>query len=517
MRKIVTLSTLLSVGIFIGCGGGSDSDGTIDAPPKILLNQDILNIKEGETISIPLSVENTPDDLESVTFSLTDSSRAIDYVTYIASNQNSKDIDIILYGIKAGEETITINAQNLDSNISKTLRVNVTPKDEYVNIADGDLNFNNRDSEVREISESESGVCKDSTSTVVKADLTLNRSDCNPDYTYITDSTLAISESEDELERNILINLMLRRYDYNGDRYFADTISDIDAIEYDLATPTGRIVPNNDKTITNGIEVALRGLRVGQNYELEVDSNLGCLSYLNLSLTNLCVDSDGDGVPDDADSCPSTSVAPKFVNESGCYIDDDGDGVFDFEDKCLDTPEGVEVDESGCEITTSTTSTTTGGNSSTTSSTTTGGGSSTTSSTTSTTSSSSTGGSGLEPTDDEYACTTSNGYVRATHKLGIPSFVDGYIYFRTETTYELSLYYKKPSERDLQRQVDLNSYTIPNSTDVFYLKISSVLADGSAFYVGTESSCFKGYFPELETIERGIFPDKTLTFVKSLN
>ncbi|WP_432822326.1 outer membrane beta-barrel domain-containing protein [Trichloromonas sp.] len=59
-------------------------------------------------------------------------------------------------------------------------------------------------------------------------------------------------------------------------------------------------------------------------------------------------DSDGDGVTDDLDRCPST---PKgiAVDASGCPIDSDGDGVPDYLDKCPDTPKGVAVNSMGCE------------------------------------------------------------------------------------------------------------------------------------------------------------------------
>lgn len=60
-------------------------------------------------------------------------------------------------------------------------------------------------------------------------------------------------------------------------------------------------------------------------------------------------DSDGDGVPDDADKCPGTP-AGTVVNAEGCEPDSDGDGVPDGADKCPGTPAGAKVDATGCEI-----------------------------------------------------------------------------------------------------------------------------------------------------------------------
>ncbi|ORE88704.1 ompa/motb domain-containing protein [Oceanococcus atlanticus] len=60
-------------------------------------------------------------------------------------------------------------------------------------------------------------------------------------------------------------------------------------------------------------------------------------------------DSDGDGVPDSADQCPNTPQGVN-VNATGCPIDTDGDGVPDYRDRCPNTPEGMLVDEHGCPL-----------------------------------------------------------------------------------------------------------------------------------------------------------------------
>lgn len=62
------------------------------------------------------------------------------------------------------------------------------------------------------------------------------------------------------------------------------------------------------------------------------------------------VDTDGDGVPDQSDSCPGTP-AGAHVDARGCELDADQDGVVDRLDKCPATAAGAKVDRAGCEIT----------------------------------------------------------------------------------------------------------------------------------------------------------------------
>lgn len=62
------------------------------------------------------------------------------------------------------------------------------------------------------------------------------------------------------------------------------------------------------------------------------------------------VDTDGDGVTDDADKCPATPAGVQ-VDANGCPLDDDGDDVANYLDKCPSTAEGVVVDDNGCEKT----------------------------------------------------------------------------------------------------------------------------------------------------------------------
>lgn len=58
-------------------------------------------------------------------------------------------------------------------------------------------------------------------------------------------------------------------------------------------------------------------------------------------------DSDGDGIIDERDQCPSTQQGV-IVDENGCPLDFDGDGVPDSLDLCPETPVGTPVDDDGC-------------------------------------------------------------------------------------------------------------------------------------------------------------------------
>jgi OmpA-OmpF porin, OOP family len=58
-------------------------------------------------------------------------------------------------------------------------------------------------------------------------------------------------------------------------------------------------------------------------------------------------DSDGDGIADGVDRCPNTASGAR-VDHQGCPADDDRDGVADGVDQCADTPNGAIVDARGC-------------------------------------------------------------------------------------------------------------------------------------------------------------------------
>ena len=88
----------------------------------------------------------------------------------------------------------------------------------------------------------------------------------------------------------------------------------------------------------------------GQRYK-DYSAKLG-LAYVfgNVSTTPTAQpDSDGDGVYDAVDRCPS-SPAGTSVDATGCNIDMDGDGVNNAQDQCPSTPAGTSVDARGCAV-----------------------------------------------------------------------------------------------------------------------------------------------------------------------
>jgi len=65
-------------------------------------------------------------------------------------------------------------------------------------------------------------------------------------------------------------------------------------------------------------------------------------------------DTDGDGVKDNDDKCPTTPAGIE-VDDEGCPVEEepldaDADGVPDDDDSCPNTPAGIEVDDEGCPI-----------------------------------------------------------------------------------------------------------------------------------------------------------------------
>jgi OOP family OmpA-OmpF porin len=60
-------------------------------------------------------------------------------------------------------------------------------------------------------------------------------------------------------------------------------------------------------------------------------------------------DNDNDGLIDDYDSCPNTSVGVE-VDSTGCALDTDGDGVPNYADNCPATPAARAVDVNGCKF-----------------------------------------------------------------------------------------------------------------------------------------------------------------------
>lgn len=88
---------------------------------------------------------------------------------------------------------------------------------------------------------------------------------------------------------------------------------------------------------------------IGQGYN-EVSAKLG-LAYIfgKNAASTAQPDTDGDGVYDAVDRCPSSPRGMQ-VDPTGCNIDMDGDGVFNNVDQCPTTPAGASVDARGCTV-----------------------------------------------------------------------------------------------------------------------------------------------------------------------
>ncbi len=78
---------------------------------------------------------------------------------------------------------------------------------------------------------------------------------------------------------------------------------------------------------------------------------LGMESACDLEITIDEPDTDGDGVVDCMDPCPTTQVfSPTGCGSDEEPADSDGDGVFDVFDDCPNTATGTEVDADGCPV-----------------------------------------------------------------------------------------------------------------------------------------------------------------------
>ena len=107
-----------------------------------------------------------------------------------------------------------------------------------------------------------------------------------------------------------------------------------------IGAGSGAVIGHQGDT-DNATEGSLIGAAVGGI----IGGTIGCF-YCKADVE---IDSDGDGVLDDADNCPGTPRGVK-VDATGCPLDSDGDGVPDYKDKCPGTPMGVKVDANGCPL-----------------------------------------------------------------------------------------------------------------------------------------------------------------------
>ncbi len=78
-----------------------------------------------------------------------------------------------------------------------------------------------------------------------------------------------------------------------------------------------------------------------------LSTGLAMNGFVNEVLLAGKLDSDGDGIADDADRCPDTAKTVK-VDPTGCPLDSDRDGVPDYQDQCPETAHTVKVGPAGC-------------------------------------------------------------------------------------------------------------------------------------------------------------------------
>jgi outer membrane protein OmpA-like peptidoglycan-associated protein len=93
--------------------------------------------------------------------------------------------------------------------------------------------------------------------------------------------------------------------------------------------------------VRQGLSVLLGGRRASRQQQLPPAAPLAAAPRVQ--------DSDGDGVTDQWDRCPSTATGVR-VDASGCPLDADADGVIDIHDRCPNTPAGTGVDVAGCPL-----------------------------------------------------------------------------------------------------------------------------------------------------------------------
>jgi len=108
--------------------------------------------------------------------------------------------------------------------------------------------------------------------------------------------------------------------------------------------------------VTEQFALKLEAIYFAKNNKARWDNNLGIFAGLTYAFWEnetesavVVVDSDGDGVADDMDKCPST-VAGAKVDAQGCELDSDNDGVVDSKDQCPLSAAGAKVDAQGCEL-----------------------------------------------------------------------------------------------------------------------------------------------------------------------
>lgn len=83
----------------------------------------------------------------------------------------------------------------------------------------------------------------------------------------------------------------------------------------------------------------------------DADRCLGTPRGIEVDRLGCPKDSDGDGIADGLDDCPQTEPAARGkIDIFGCPVDSDFDGIPDYRDGCPSNPVGAQVDAAGCPI-----------------------------------------------------------------------------------------------------------------------------------------------------------------------
>jgi outer membrane protein OmpA-like peptidoglycan-associated protein len=95
-----------------------------------------------------------------------------------------------------------------------------------------------------------------------------------------------------------------------------------------------------------GVAVDANGCPVDTDGDGVADYIDDCPTVAGLTSLKGCPDTDKDGIADKDDACPDVAG---LANLKGCP-DSDGDGITDKDDLCSNTPKGYKVDAKGCPL-----------------------------------------------------------------------------------------------------------------------------------------------------------------------
>lgn len=152
----------------------------------------------------------------------------------------------------------------------------------------------------------------------------------------------------------------LTPYVFGGLGAIGEEIGPVDSTFFALEAGVGLVFDVSDSMKAragfSAMSVHNDELLVGQDAFVDYRFNVGLMWGTGKAPTPAparAVDSDGDGLADSADACPSTPAS----TTDGCppaapvvQTDSDGDGVYDSQDDCPGTLEGLKVDARGCAI-----------------------------------------------------------------------------------------------------------------------------------------------------------------------